>query len=493
MNLQNLLLLPWMAWSMRTRRIIALAMLVVLAIAATAYALRGTPDAGRLHLIRGLAIFDAILWALVLPRGLQLANEAHRLRVPELGRQAVGSTALYVALSIALPTAIVTLAGGSLSVVLTELALGAGIGMGYAALPYWLGFWACLTPSLGDSIGAWLPLPSTDPVGFLHWAAPLAAGLWALIALSWRHVVRSGDDALRWFTPAVLRWRRFSTIGRNAAQLEREMLRRRGARNQPRASLRLVGPGHATTSLRMALGGWSMPQTAAGRLRTTGLVLAQLLLVFVVLAVVRRIGHDTDLRHLLDLLLGPAPLVWGASLFGIMLGWARADALRARWSRGNGELAVLALLPGLGDAARIRRALLQASLLPVLGMQAALFTVTLLAGAWLDLPASSDALLLLAHGGGMLTTVCLGVAALGGTMLPRGWQSVLAISAVVLMLSTVVLALPPFDRFALAQHPDALQVFAALWASLLVILLAIGRRGWRAFRHRPHPFLPNTD
>lgn len=492
MKLLHLLLLPWMTWSTLTRRIFALGLLVVAVIVTVGYALRSSPDAGHLHLMHGLATFSALLWSVTLSRNLLLANDAHRLRLPALAREVVLSSALYVVLTIVAPALLLALMGASAPVALTELALGAGIGMGYAALPLWLGFWACLTPSLSSAIGNWLPVPSSHPAGFVHWAAPLAAGLWVLIALNWRQVARCGDDASRWLMPMVLRWRRLSAIGRNGAQLEAEMLRRRSARNQPRVDLRRVGPGHAATSLRVALGGWSMPQTALGRLRQTGLAAFHLSWMAAIVMIARRVSSDAGLRPVLDMLFSPVMLAWGASLFGSVLGWTRADALRARWSRDNAELAVLALLPGLGNAAQARRALLHAGLLPGLGAQATLLAIALATAAWLGLPARSFALLLLAYGSSMLANVSLGVAALGGTMLHRAWQSVLAISAMVLMLTTIGLALPPLDHVALAPHRDALCVFALLWASLLVILLAIGRRGWRVFQRHPHPFLPAT-
>jgi hypothetical protein len=35
-------------------------------------------------------------------------------------------------------------------------------------------------------------------------------------------------------------------------------------------------------------------------------------------------------------------------------------------------------------------------------------------------------------------------------------------------------------------------VLAIAWASLIVALLWLGRRGWRGLQQRPHPFMPNT-
>jgi len=171
----QLLMLPWMAWSQRMRRIIARTLLVILCLAIAGYVLlRRSAGAGP-GLAHGLAVIDCLFWAAVVPRALVLANEARRLRLPVLERAAAISTVLYAALTIVLPAVVVAMLGGSGVVALAELALGAGIGMGYAALPLWLGIWACLAPLLDDHLGAWLPMPASDPVGFLHWAAPVAA------------------------------------------------------------------------------------------------------------------------------------------------------------------------------------------------------------------------------------------------------------------------------------------------------------------------------
>jgi hypothetical protein len=491
----QLLMLPWMAWSQRMRRIIARTLLAILCLAIAGYVLlRRSAGAGP-GLAHGLAVIDCLFWAAVVPRALVLANEARRLRLPVLERAAAISTVLYAALTIVLPAVVVAMLGGSGVVALAELALGAGIGMGYAALPLWLGIWACLAPLLDDHLGAWLPMPASDPVGFLHWAAPVAAVLWAMIALCWRRAARCDDDASRWLKPLALRWRALSAQGRNGARLEAELLRRRSSRMQPGIDLRRVGPDYLVRGLRVALGGWGVPQTVASRLRQAGLVLLNVLFAFALLAALRHVSNDQPraiaYTVVLSMLASAPVIAFALGLFGAVLGPVRADALRARWSRDNAELAVLALLPGVGGAAHAKRALLKASVLPTLLAQAALLAGMLGVALWAHLPGGNAALLLLAQGGGMLATFALSVAALGGTAWHRGWQSLLIIAAIVLMLTTTGAALFRFGDNLLAQRLALSPIFLALWIALLAILLAIGRRGWRAFWHQPHPFLPH--
>lgn len=73
-----------------------------------------------------------------------------------------------------------------------------------------------------------------------------------------------------------------------------------------------------------------------------------------------------------------------------------APVLCVQW-RSNAELSLLALLPGMGDPAQIKRALLRASLPPTLYGQALLLVVSLLAAIWWHLGAESYLLLLLAQ------------------------------------------------------------------------------------------------
>ena len=494
MNVQEWLRLPWMAWSQRTRRVFALVAVVVAGGMAVGYAMERTPDAANLRLTHSLAILDAMLWAFVLPRALLLANEAHRLCVPILKRAAAASILLYAMLTIALPAWGLMMMGSPGFVALTELALGAGFGMGYATLPYWLGGWACLLPVFDNHAGKWLPMPGANPTGFLHWATPLACALWLSVMLFWHWGVRCEDDAARWVKPAVLRWRALSVAGRNGAKLEAELLRRRAGWLRPGIDLSHTGPARPAHSLRLALGGWSVPQTTISRLRQVAFVLLNLSILLLAMSALQYFSHDelhAAAYAIVWSMFTSAPLVaFGFSLFGAMLGPVRAEALRARWSRDNAEMPLLALLPGFGSTSDTKRALLRASLVPTLAAQTALLAGALGLACWTRLPAENDVLLLLGQGGGMLATVTLSVAALGGSALERAWQSVLTIAAMVLILTTTGLALlTPNDGAALAQHVDASLAFAGLWAALLLILLAIGRRGWHAYWHQPHPFL----
>jgi len=105
----QLLMLPWMAWSQRTRRIIVWTLLVVLCPAIAGYVLLWRSAGAGPGLAHGLAVLDCLFWAAVVPRALVLANEARRLRLPVLERAAAISTVLYAALTIALPAAVVAI------------------------------------------------------------------------------------------------------------------------------------------------------------------------------------------------------------------------------------------------------------------------------------------------------------------------------------------------------------------------------------------------
>lgn len=166
--------------------------------------------------------------------------------------------------------------------------------------------------------------------------------------------------------------------------------------------------------------------------------------------------------------------------------------LQRRWSRCNAELPLLALLPGLGDSAQARRALLRASLLPMLGLQTLLLLATMVLLGYLHLTRGGDALLLLSQLAGMALLVAFDLTVLGNVAIGLGWTTVLLGSGYLLVNASCVVALPLFDGHALVARTGVLTAMALLWASLLTPLVIVGHRGWRGLQRRPHPFLANV-
>jgi hypothetical protein len=157
----------------------------------------------------------------------------------------------------------------------------------------------------------------------------------------------------------------------------------------------------------------------------------------------------------------------------------------------NAELPLLALLPGLGDAACARQALLRAGLgLPLLlqGLLALLVAAAMLHWHQYAQPLS---FLLLAQ---LVTAAVTGTALLnlfGGLALPL-WTTGLALAAAFVL--TALSAMLP--AMAWGHHPVGwaaamLPPLGLGWLLLGGAMVWLGRRGWQGLMLRPHPFLSN--
>ncbi|MBD8872333.1 hypothetical protein [Rhodanobacter sp. DHB23] len=486
MKPMRLLALPWMALSRPWRKGIGICFALLFAALVIGGAVGRHHPAWTTHLGSATAFIDGLFWAGVLSQSLLLAREAHHLRLPTLGREVGASLALYVLLTIALPALLLAGLGGNAAVALTEIAMGAALGLAYATLPPYFGICACFAPSLGNHAGPWLPMPSTSPDRFLMWAVPCTALLWLLVGVFWRSAVRRDSGLSGARRPIMLNLRTLAWYGRNRSNyLEVQQIRRRWQWAQPVADLRHCGPDHPVRSLRIAMGGWSMPQTSASRWRQLGILLASMLLPGFVMTT---ITHGDDV---LRSIFGNADmLLFALCIVGAVIALGQVQTLQRRWSRHNAELPLLALLPQLGDAARIKRELLLANLLPAFAVQALLMLAMLGLAAGLHLDGDSVAMLLLGQltGMGMLATLALVM--LGGVPVRDGWLVVLSTCGYLLVNLSVVLALPMVDDTPFIRLPAVAWAAAIAWAGLSVPLLRLGVRGWQGLQGRPHPFLP---
>lgn len=488
MNIVRPLSLPWMALSKASRMAICGGFAVVLVVLALGGTLSYRPgDAWVRAAIHGMAIVDALFWASVPAQTLLLAREAHRLRLPLLGREVKFSLVLYAALTIVLPALLLAGLGGHGTDALAEVALGAGLGMAYATLPSWLGIWVCFAPMVSNHLLVrWLPMPATSVEGFVLWAAPAALGLWLLIGGFWRSAVRRDDGLGGIRRPILLNLRMQAWYGHGAgSHAEARLLRRRAPWLQPTVDLRDSGPGHAFTSLRVALGGWGMPLTLASRLRQVGVGVASVAVVALVTITVA--GDDEAAAavpgsiHL---------LVIYAGIVGPVYATAQMQQLQRRWARTGAELPLLALLPGLGDAGQVRYALLRASVLPALGTLGLILAGTASLALWLRLDAEAWVVLLLGQFFGMGLLLALTFATLGGVVIRSLWLSLLLMGGlIVISLGSSLVA---FGSQPMEVSPLMLTGFAVIWAALFTPLLRLGLRGWRGLVRRPHPFLPGS-
>ncbi|WP_329741965.1 hypothetical protein [Dyella sp. A6] len=496
MNPAQLLALPWMALSKTVRNaawgttlgIAVTALLICILTHASAHVSDATWLSTASH---GMALLDCFLWAGVLSQPLLLAREAYRLRMPSLGRSVIASLVLYALLTIALPALwLAWLAHGNAMATLVQLALGAGLGMAYATLPAYLGIFVIFVPMLHDQLARWLPMPINAAGRFLAWAVPSAVLLWLLIAGFWRLAIRRDYGLHGLHRPILLQLRNNIWYGRRGGNSAGHRLISQRARwLQPSVSLRDCGPGHPLRSLRVALGGWGMPQTTASRVRQAGLLLAGLL--FIGLTITLPLSGDDMHKSLLSAANGANTLLFAiVVLLNPLLAIIHIKQLQHRWSRHSAELPLLALLPGMGDSGHVRSKVLAATLLPVLVVQTVLLPVTLLLAGQLHINAAGCALLLLAQLAGMAILVAFGLAVLGHVDHGRWW---LVAYGYALMNITCGLVLPLFgDPQALAWRPLVAMVIAVLWATFLTLLIRLALHGWRELQRLPHPFMPSA-
>jgi hypothetical protein len=168
------------------------------------------------------------------------------------------------------------------------------------------------------------------------------------------------------------------------------------------------------------------------------------------------------------------------------------------------EVALLAHLPGLGDALRARSLLLRATLGE--GLRRYAIAVLLMIAAWLLLvglpqivPWLLVAALILAA---LMCLVMLGalaglnfedqstryivrLAIYFGAFIPLLYIS----GGVLIPLITLPIAHKSTEHLLAIQFPSILAALAAAWSGVLVFALTGLHRNWRRFQRRPHPFM----
>lgn len=495
MKTWRLLALPGHALSKTASLILLIVGVAVWSISVTVTGVIGadaqTSTAAVLNTAHAWAVMNALAWV-ALSNTVLLARDARHWRLPRLERRAIASLGLYVLLGVLLPAALLCWMHGDALSVLLLLLIGAGLGMAYALLPAYLSVFVFFAPSIRAGLSTWLPLPAAGQSGFVTWAGPFAILLCALLAWRWRGLQR-GDHALDrpngptllLFRQAIWRW-----SGRGSGSVGDCRAPGRGPRwTQPTVDLCDCGPGHPTTNLRVALGGWWMPQTRSSRARQLVLLLAGVLVggMFLML---QSLGDAHD--HVADIwsdLGDVGSVLFLGTLLSVIIALYTVRTLYQRWSRTDAELPLLALLPGLAGAGSAKPALLRASLLPSLCGQLALALLMLLIAIkadWID-----EALVLLMLGPiGSAGLMCSFTLMLFGAGPLRGRGLVWVGGAAYLWICAAAGG-ALFQQHPLSFGPVALSLLALGWSALFVALLWLGRRGWAMLQQRPHPFLVN--
>lgn len=434
-------------------------------------------------------------WMCVMACLLLVAIDARRSRLPGIERAVTGSVLLYALASMALPLAMFVPMGGDAATIVLVAALAASAGMASPLLPRYFNLVFALLWALAFGLRQRLHIPMPGQPGFVPLGLAVLVVLVAACLLRWRYLVRAEAPAETGLgSSAVLQYRQHGGMG---GGLLTDTPTRRGKAagstwNGPASSTRLdgIGPHTPVRALRVAMGAQFAPQTWRGHARRF-LRIGLPLLAFIPLMAIAQAGdgaHDSWHKALLGM--GISAILWLGLMGGTALMAATALSLRARWRRPNGELPLLALLPGLGHAEALRRSVVHAALGRALALHLLLLAVVLgaalaiHAGAWLVF------FVALAQLGFAGTGIAATLKTLGGGLLP-GWGLSLLLIGMTLLAgaSTFGALFATLPRAAWMVPAEVMAGSAAAWTLAAALLAWLGWCGWQGLHRQPHPFL----
>jgi len=422
---------------------------------------------------------------------LLLAIDGKQWCPPRVQRYIVLGMIFYALLWIAIPSLLLSVAGGDLPMVTAMQASGLVTGLALGLLPRVFVVVAWIAPTLFSVMNV-----------SVHYSKKLllpdiwmvTAVLIAISALCWRRQLRIADPYRVGFgTSAVIRTRLINRFGVNNGSARRSS--RTSAQQvatppswwQGPADLRGTGPQHPSRSLRVALGGWLMPSTWRNML-WKGSVAVLLIPLFIALLYLRFPHHVMDLWRALAFY----GWSWLAGFASMLLGMLTAAGIQQRWLRPNAELSILALLPGLGRGPAVTTHLLRASLLPTMCLQFAVAVLLSVAAVMQHANHLELAIAVLAQITAFALAPACVFAIVGGHPLPA-WMpgAVAGVGFAMVGVGTGILAFLNADASA-ASGPAWVTCLLSGWLILLAFLCWLGQRGWRGLWNRPHPFLPGA-
>lgn len=491
MNAQAMLLAPWRATHVQLRWL-SLGVLVLCmlgAIVLLLFAKRGEPA---WMMVGAYDVGLIYLWAFFLSSMSLLAIEARWLCLPGMYRTAVLATVFYAALSM-LPTAIIAVVHGTdeMPMMLGSLLCILG-GLCFALLPRYVAVFLGIMPALFNVLSRSYNFPHIGDARFVSWGSMLALALLVVCVLRWRIVTaRPSQGQMGFSGPMVLQYRRGQCAGGSAMNgLDATaQVRQRPDWMQPQPDLRHVGPNRPDNTLRVALGGWYLPRTLRGHLQGMAPGLFAIVVPCTVMLLVFFGNHALSFHAFRPL---AVMLIGWIAMFGSMgLTFTTLMLVQQRWKKNNAELPLLALLPGLGDAQAIKQRILIVAMRRPLVLQ----WVALIALLALMLPShpSAISMLMLVVGqfGCAAALIACVIGVIGGRPLTPAGTFSLMIGVSLLIgsnsfLPSSLMGSQPWTP----PLPYALVVLAG-WLIVGVALAWMGRRGWRAWKLRPHAFMPN--
>lgn len=428
------------------------------------------------------------LWALVLSRFVLLARDRIQLVLPGNIYFMPASFAFYALCGLAPAVALGIEAHAPLPATAITLLLFMAAGLTVALLPGYVAAVVGFIPLVGAALSGYmhahaLTVTQTDAVSLVALFV-----LSACCLLRWRAVSRS-DSVVAGSARSALIFQILRQPGQGGTRRdEGEPRWPRGMRGWSAGvvSLRNTGPASMSRALRVALGGLYLPRTLAGHARRW-LPLAMLVLV---MALLTRAASGS----VLSTLWSPSNIAFAVCYVALVLAMASTfgvlKVMQQRWRKHNAELALLALLPGLGTPEAARQNVLRACLAGPLALHAAILATVWLTAWLIPTPSLLVALLSIVIPGCSVIMVASVLATLGGRRLPD-WAMV-ALVLVFLALANVCV-LPVVLFHAAGPVTTAyLAVPLAGWVLLGLVMLWLGFRRSMGSHRRPHVFLPEA-
>lgn len=413
---------------------------------------------------------------------LLLARDSRRLGLPRSVRNNMMAVCVYALAGVALPALVAAVLGLNVQwAALVPALTTAGI-LTWLLLPYWIAAWVGFLPALYVALQNRVQMPAPTTTGAAAWGWLLLAILVAISIVRARALLRSDQDRDGTWSGTFLTqthrkgWR----LGWWSEQ-RNPLFRGLRGRNLE-VDFRGVGAGEPARSIRVALGAWYVPQTVRGRLRSFAR-LALSVVIFVAVILLLNGGHNVTPYQVERLILVDGSLWLG--VFGtVMLALGSVGMVHRRW-QSHADLALLALLPGIGNGASVTRSTAAAALrgpalvLGVLWLFALAGTVAWLMMTLFEIAVGATLAML------MLQTIA-------GTPLRPVARIVLGIAWCVLLTASIDVAL------VLGTVPAGIATngwgaaCALAWVALIAWTLWRALSAWRALQNRPHPFLGNA-
>ncbi len=488
MTMRPSLMIPWQA----TPRVIRLGLLLLIAAClvhgASVAAAPGPRGRWSLFVLYYGGALGA-LWALVLSRFVLLARDHLQLVLPGNVYLIPANLAFYALCGLAPAMALGIEAHASLLATAITLLLFMAGGLAVALLPGYVAAVVGFIPLIGAALSGYLrshalTAMQTEAVSFVALLV-----LCACCMLRWRAVSRS-DGAAAGSMRGTLVFQLQRQPGGGGARRDESAARGIKAMrgwSTGGISLKKTGPTSVSRALRVALGGLYLPRTPAGHARRW-LALAGLVLLMALL-IKAASGFD------LPTLLSPSNIAFAVCYTALVLTMASTfgvlKVVQQRWRKQNAELALLALLPGLGTPEAARRKVLRACLAGPLVLHAAILASVWLTAWLVPLPSVLLVLISVVIPGCSVLMAGFVLATLGGRRLPD-W-AMMTLMLVFLALTNVCLLPVVLSHAAGAVTTAYLAVPLAGWVLLGLVMLWLGFRGSIGFQRRPHVFLPESS